>query len=131
MTKEEKINVLPGFLAPLLFEGRNEGPNGPDEPVRITFPSTDRVEYPDLQGLGTTQVVTFIGMNPLHGRLEQIVNYGITAEREHWERCVREQREAEEELEAMDDDIVYDKKLIANHIYHSLCFCKELIEGYP
>jgi hypothetical protein len=124
MTKEEKIRYALAFLAPLLFENRHDPAN---KPIRITFSSSHKaeIENPD----GTTQIVKFELPFRLYDALHQIVDYNITEECKDWERCVHEEYE-EDMFEEVEGDIVYDPELVADHVYHHLHFCEELIEGY-
>jgi hypothetical protein len=124
MTREEKINTVLAFLAPLLFEKEFQVPG---EPVRITFPSAHKadIENPD----GTIHTVKFGLPFCLYDALHQIVDYNITEECKDWERCVHENYE-EDMFEEVNGDIVYDPELVVDHIYHHLHFCEELIEGY-
>lgn len=112
------------FLAPILFENRADNEV---QPITITFPSIDKVEYhPDCKGLGATQLITFNGSNPLRAALEQIVEYSIEVEQDDWESCVREMCD-EEDFKKVDGSVDYDPELVMNHIYHSLRLVEVLL----
>ena len=123
MTREEKINTLLAFLAPLLFEGKNEEDSAP----QITILSATEVHVNEFPGVQLAVHKEFVD-NPLQDALREIVDQNIAEEQKHWEGCVHEQHE-DEDIEDINGNIVYDQELVADHIYHSLRFCSELIEG--
>ncbi len=124
MTREEKIKYAMAFLAPLLFEKEFQEPS---EPVQITLTSSLRAEM--KIGDGEPQTIKFGAPFHLHYAIHQFVEYNADHERKDWECCVHEQYE-EEGFEKMNGNIVYDPELVPDHIYHSIHFCRELIEGY-
>ncbi len=124
MTREEKIKFAMAFLAPLLFEKEFQGPN---EPVQITFTSSLGAEV--KRGDNEPEAIRFGTPFRLHDVIRNIAEYNADGECKHWEEMVADQHE-EEDFEEVDGDIKYDPELIPDHIYHSIVFCRELVEDY-
>lgn len=126
MTKEEKINMALAFLAPILFEGRE---TTDDIAPQVTFLSSNEVQIDECPGilLATNKVYP---ENPLADTLKKIVDHNITEERKHWECCVHEDYK-ETEYQIIDGGVKYDPNLVADHAYHSIHLCSELIDKDP
>ena len=122
MTREEKINMLLAFLAPLLFAGKNEDDSAP----QITFLSATEVQIDEFPGVKLV-INKELTDNPLRDAFQKIANYSIAEEQKHWECCVHEQCE-EKDFDEIDGEVVYNRELVPDHIYHSLRLCCEMIE---
>ncbi len=125
MTREEKVNVVLAFLGPLIFD---DEAGKPGEPVQITFQSARRAVM--KVGDGEPQTLQFESPFLLRWALDQFVEYNADHECKDWECCVHEQCD-EADFEEKNGDVVYDPELVENHIYHSIRFCEDLIDGYP
>jgi hypothetical protein len=126
MTREEKIHAAMAFLGPLLFEAGDEAPC---EPIQITFLSPHQAEM--KVGNGEPQTTKFDEPPLLHYAIDQFVGYNTGHECEDWENSVGEEHEEDAYEKEENGDIKYDPELIPDHIYHSIVFCQELIDGYP
>lgn len=120
MTKEQKIDMLLAFLAPIIFDGKDEGT---ESAPQITFLSDTEVQIEEFPGK-QLPVNKVYSDNPLKESLEKIVNYNYPNERKSWEECYFEELE--------DDDIdleeTYIPTLCSDHIYHTVHQLGDLIE---
>jgi hypothetical protein len=121
MTKEQKIDLLLAFLAPLIFEGKKEET---DAAPQITFLSATGVQIEEFPGLHLPVNKEYTA-NPLKTWLEAIVNYNYGDERKNWEECCAD----EDPDEDMDIGDTYDPTLCPGHIYHTIYQLNDLIEN--
>lgn len=125
MTKEQKIDMLLAFLAPIIFEGKDE--NAETAP-QITFLSANEVQIGGFAG-EQLPVNKVYPDNPLKEYLEKIVNYNHADERKNWEECCVEEEDIEElEEEGIDLENDYIPTLCPDHIYHTINKLGDLIE---
>jgi len=126
MTKEQKINMLLAFLAPIVFEGKDENI---ETAPQITFLSANEVQIEEFPG-EQLPVNRVYPDNPLKEYLEKIVNYNHADERNNWEECCAEEYDVEElEEEGIDLDNDYIPTLCSDHIYHTISQLGNLIES--
>lgn len=122
MTKEQKIDMLLAFLAPIIFEGKDEDT---ESAPQITFLSAAEVQIEEFPGK-QLPVNKEYPDNPLKKILEKIVNYDHVDERKNWEESCAEELEDEN----IDLENTYTSTLCPDHIYHTIYQLQELIEDY-
>lgn len=121
MTKEQKIDMLLAFLAPIIFEGKDENT---ESAPQITFLSSTEVQIEEFPGK-QLPVNKEYHDNPLKESLEKIVNYDDADERKNWEECCAE----EPEDENIDFENTYIPTVCPDHIYHTIRQLGDLIES--
>lgn len=120
MTKEQKIDMLLAFLAPIIFEGKGEDT---ESAPQITFLSATEVQIEEFPGK-QLPVNKEYPDNPLKESLEKIVNYDHADERKNWEESCAEELEDEN----INLESTYIPTLCPDHIYHTIYQLQELIE---
>lgn len=120
MTKEQKIDMLLAFLAPIIFEGKDEDT---ESAPQITFLSATEVQIEEFPGK-QLPVNKEYPDNPLKKILEKIVNYDHADERKNWEECCAEELEDEN----IDLENTYIPTLCPDHIYHTIWQLGEFID---
>lgn len=123
MAKEQKIDMLLAFLAPIIFEGRDKDT---ESAPQITFLSATEVQIEEFPGQ-QLPVNKEYPNNPLKKSLEKIVNYNHADERKNWEESCEEELEDEN----IDLENTYIPTLCPNHIYHTIRQLEEFIEDIP
>lgn len=120
MTKEQKIDMLLAFLAPIIFEGKDEDT---ESAPQITFLSATEVQIEEFPGK-QLPVNKEYPDNPLKKILEKIVNYDHADERKNREECCAEKLEDE----SIDLENTYIPTLCPDHIYHTIWQLGEFID---
>lgn len=120
MTKKQKIDMLLAFLAPIIFDGKDEDT---DSSPQIAFLSATKVQIEEFPGK-QLPVNKVYPDNPLKKMLEKIVNYNLRDERKNWEECCLEKLEDEN----IDLEDTYIPTLCSDHIYHTVHQLEDLIE---
>lgn len=122
MTKEQKIDMLLAFLAPIIFEGKDKDT---ESAPQITFLSATEVQIEEFPG-EQLPVNKVYPDNPLKESLEKIVNYNHADERKSWqEYCLEEGFLNNDETDLKD---TYNPDFCSDHIYHTIHQLQELIE---
>lgn len=118
--------MLLAFLAPIVFEGKDENT---ETAPQITFLSANEVQIGEFPG-EQLPVNRVYPDNPLKKYLEKIVNHNHADERKNWEECCVEECSIEElEEEGIDLENDYIPTLCPDHIYHTICQLGNLIES--
>lgn len=126
MTKEQKIDMLLAFLAPIILEGKDENT---ETAPQITFLSANEVQIEEFPGK-QLPINKVYSDNPLKEHLEKIVNYNHADERKNWEESCAEECSVEElEEEGIDLENDYIPTLCSDHIYHTINQLGDLIES--
>lgn len=122
MTREQKIDTLLAFLAPLIFEGKN---NETAPAPQITFFSATEVQIEEFPGtlLPVNKEYTD---NPLKELLEKIADYNDRDERKNWEECCLEEGFTGNDETDLED--TYNPLFCPDHIYHTIRQLQELSE---
>lgn len=123
MTKEQKTDMLLAFLAPIIFEGKDENT---ESAPRIAFLSATEVQIEEFPGK-QLPVNKEYPDNPLKKILEKIVNYNHADERKNWEECCAEELEDEN----IDFGNTYIPTLCKDHIYHTIRQLGDFTENIP